>query len=119
MNNMESLIGLLQQRAEFFLRENGEFAPFGAYVRSNGEITDIASYSESTSSEEMYNILLKGVAQDLQDEDIRASAIALDGKYKGKNVLVIEIFLSEEDKYQAIYPYNINDGKVTFEKRMQ
>lgn len=118
MNNMENLIGSIQQRAEFFLKENGEFAPFGLYIRSNGEIMDILGYAESASSEEIYNILLKGVEQDLQDEDIRASAIAMDGRVEGKDVLVIEIFLSEEDKYQAIYPYVIEDKKVTFGKRM-
>lgn len=119
MNNIENLIGLIQQRAELFLKENGEFAPFGAHVRSNGDIADIASYAENASSEEMYNILLKGVEHDLQDEDVRASAIALDGRIDGKDVLVIEIFLSTEDKYQAIYPYSIEDDKVTFDKRMQ
>jgi len=44
--------------------------------------------------------------------------IALDGRDAGKDVLVIEIFLSEEDKYQTIYPYTIKDDKVAFEKKM-
>lgn len=119
MNNMENLIGAIQQRAELFLKENGEFAPFGVYIRSGGEITDILGYAESTSSEEIYNILLKGVEQDLQDEDIRASAIAMDGRVDGKDVLLIEIFLSESDKYQAIYPYTIENNRITFGKRMK
>ncbi len=90
---MENLNGLIQQGAQLFLRENGGFAPFGAYVRSDGDITDIASYSESASSEEMYNILLKGVTQDLQDEEIRASAVALDGIVDGKLLKKIAKFI--------------------------
>jgi len=118
MNNMENLVGFIQERAEYFLKENGEFAPFGAYIRSNGEITDVIGYSENISSEEIYNILLKGIEQDLQDEDVRASAIGLDGNIDDSDVLVIEIFLSKDEKYQVIYPYTINNNKVTFGKKL-
>ncbi|RST27716.1 hypothetical protein [Chryseobacterium lacus] len=118
MNNMENLNGFIQQKAELFLKENGEFAPFGAYINSNGDITNILGYSETASSQEIYEILLKGVEQDLQDEDIRASAIGMDGRIDGMDVLVIEIFLSKEEKYQAIYPYIIENDKVKFKEKL-
>jgi len=118
MNNMENLIGFMQQKAELFLNKNAEFAPFGAYIDRAGEITSIAGYSEKGSSLEIYETLLRGVEQDLQDENIRASAIGMDGRIDGMDVLVIEIFLSKEEKYQAIYPYIIEGYQVKFKERI-
>ena len=109
---MEKLITFMQEMAKAFLRENKEFAPFGAFIKSNGNITSMAAYTESISSEEIYNMLLKEVEDNLQNEDIRAWSIALDGKINDEDVLVIEVFLSKEDKYQAVYPYIIQDEIV-------
>jgi len=114
MNYTEKLINAIKGQSELFLVDSGEFAPFATHVRANGELTFISAYSETTNSEEMYEILLKSAYDDLKDIDIREYAIGLDGKIKDKDVLVVEIILSVEDKYQAIYPYTIENGKVTF-----
>lgn len=118
MNNIEKLLEAIKEQAELFLIENGEFAPFATYIRANGELTYIGSYSETTDSSEMYDILLTGAYEDLKDEDIRAYAIGLDGKYQGKDVLVVEFILSPEDKYQAMYPYTLENKKVTFGEKL-
>lgn len=114
MNNVEKLLESIKEQAEKFLLENGEFAPYATHIRENGKLTYIGTYSETCDSKEMYDILLAGAYDDLQDEDVRVYAIAMDGRYQGKDVLVIEFILSPEDVYQQIYPYTIEDKIVIF-----
>lgn len=118
MNNIEKLLEAIQEQAQLFLTESGEFAPFATYIRGDGKLTYISAYSETTNSEEMYNILLNGAFEDLKDIDIRAYAIGLDGRYEGKDVLIVEFILSREDRYTAKYPYIINENEVTFGEKM-
>ncbi len=114
MNNIEKIIKSIKGQAELFLVDNGEFAPFATYIRENGELTFISGYSETTNSKEIYEILLNVAYNDLNDLDIRAYAIGLDGRINEKDVLVIEIILSSENKYQVIYPYIVENRKVIF-----
>lgn len=114
MTNVQILLEAIKEQAEKFLLENGAFAPYATYVRANGKLTYISAYSESTDSKEMYDVLLAGAFEGLKDEDVRVYAIAMDGKYQGKDVLVIEFILSPEDVYQQVYPYAIKDKKVIF-----
>lgn len=114
MSTAEKLLEAIKEQAEKFLLENGEFAPYATYVKADGSLTYISAYSESTDSKEMYDILLAGAYDDLQDEDVRVYAIAMDGKYQGKDVLVIEYILSPENIYQQIYPYRLEGKKVIF-----
>lgn len=114
MNTAEKLLEAIKEQAELFLIENGEFAPYGTYIRANGDLTYVGAYSETTDSEELYNILLTGAFDELKDEDVRVYALSMDGKYQGKDVLVIEFILSSDDIYQQIYPYTIEDKKVIF-----
>lgn len=70
MNNIEKLLNSLMEQAELFSKENGEFAPFGTYIRANTDLIYIGAYSETADSKEMYNLLIKGVRKDLKDENI-------------------------------------------------
>lgn len=47
------------EQAELLLKENGEFAPFGTYIRANGESPYIGAYSETTDSNEIYDLLIQ------------------------------------------------------------
>lgn len=114
MTNVEILLEAIKEQAEKFLLENGEFAPYATYVRADGKLTYISAYSETCDSKEMYDILLAGAYDDLKDEDVRVYAIGMDGKYQGKDVLIIEFILSPEHIFQQIYPYTIEDKKVLF-----
>ncbi|WP_106914525.1 hypothetical protein [Chryseobacterium aurantiacum] len=118
MNNVEKLLEAIKEQAEKFLLENGEFAPYATHIRANGKLTYIGAYSESTDSQELYDILLAGAYDDLKDEDVRIYGIAMDGKYHGKDVLVVEFILSPENKYQQIYPYTIENKKVKFGEQL-
>lgn len=114
MTNIDILLNAIKEQAEKFLLENGEFAPYATYIRANGKLTYISAYSESTDSKEMYDILLNSAFEDLKDEDIRAYAIGMDGRYKGQDVLIVEFILSPEDIYRQLYPYSIVDKQVIF-----
>lgn len=57
-------------QAELFLKENGEFAQFSTYIRENDNLIYIRAYSETTDSNEMYDLLIQGVRKDPKDEDI-------------------------------------------------
>lgn len=81
------------EQAELLLKENGEFAPFGTYIRANRELPYIGAYSETTDSNEIYDLLIQWVREDLKDEDIRATAITWNGTVNGKDVVVTEVFL--------------------------
>lgn len=118
MNNIEKLLEAIMEQANLFLIESGEFAPFATYIRADGKLTYIGAYSETTNSEEMYNMLLDGAFTDLKDMDIRAYAIGLDGTFKGKDVLVVEFILSPVDRYVFKYPYRINGKEVIFEDKI-
>jgi hypothetical protein len=118
MTNIEILLKAIKEQAEKFLLENGEFAPYATYVRANGKLNYVGAYSDSSDSKELYDILLSGAFEELKDEDVRVYAIAMDGKYQGKDVLVIEFILSPEDRYQQVYPYSIDDKKVIFEENL-
>lgn len=114
MNTAEKLLEAIKEQAELFLIENGEFAPYGTYIRANGDLTYVGAYSETTDSEEMYDLLLNGFYEDLKDDDVRICAIGLDGRYEGKNVLIVEFILSPEDRYKFVYPYILENKTVTF-----
>ncbi|MBF6643664.1 hypothetical protein IVN40_05630 [Chryseobacterium indologenes] len=116
MNNIEKLLNAIKEQATKYLIESGEFAPYATYVRANGNLTNISAYSESTNSKEMYDILLAGAYDDLKDEDIRVYAIAQDGRYQGKDVLVVDLILSPESRFQQIYPYTKDGENVKFEE---
>ncbi|ANF52976.1 hypothetical protein A0O34_21690 [Chryseobacterium glaciei] len=111
---MEKFLEALKERAGFFLIEMGGFKPFRAFVLDNGEIRDIVSSSEICSVEEMYDLFLKDVEQDLNNIDIKVSAIVLSGQVDGYDVVVIEIFSHLQEKYQVVYPYNISGETVIF-----
>ncbi|CAA7392471.1 hypothetical protein [Chryseobacterium fistulae] len=114
MNTAEKLLEAIKEQAELFLIESGEFAPYGTYIRANGDLTYVGAYSETTDSEEMYDLLLTGFYDDLKDEDVRICAIGLDGRYEGKDVLIVEFILSPEDRYKFVYPYILESKTVTF-----
>lgn len=114
MNTAEKLLEAIKEQAELFLIENKEFAPFATYIRENGELTYIGTYSETADSKEMYETLLNGAYEELKDEDVRLYAIGLDGKFNGMDVLVIEIILSPDDRYIAKYPYVLGENDVIF-----
>lgn len=114
MNTAEKLLEAIKEQAELFLIENGEFAPYGTYIRANGDLTYVGAYSETTDSEEMYDLLLNGFYDDLKDEDVRICAIGLDGRYEGKDILIVEFILSPEDRYKFVYPYILENKTVTF-----
>ncbi|MFC3356025.1 hypothetical protein [Sphingobacterium zeae] len=114
MTNVQILLNAIKEQAEKFLLESREFAPYGTFVRADGSLTYISAYSESTDSKEMYDILLKAAYEYLEDDDVRVYAIAMDGKYQGTDVLVIELILSPEDVYQQAYPYIIEEETITF-----
>ena len=118
MNTAEKLLEAIKEQAELFLIENGEFAPYGTYIRANGDLTYIGAYSETADSKEMYDLLLNGFYDDLKDEDIRICAIGLDGRYEGKDVLIVEFILSPEDRYKFMYPYILENKTVTFGEKI-
>lgn len=114
MNTAEKLLEAIKEQAELFLIKNGEFAPYGTYIRANGDLTYVGAYSETADSKEIYDLLLNGFYDDLKDEDVRICAIGLDGKYEEKNVLIVEFILSPEHRYKFVYPYVLENKTVTF-----
>ncbi|WP_251040560.1 hypothetical protein [Chryseobacterium sp. ISL-6] len=73
MNTAEKLLEAINEQAELFLIENGEFAPYRTYKSKRR-----FNLYWSLFRRKMYDLLLTGFYDDLKDEDIRICAIGLD-----------------------------------------
>lgn len=111
---MEEFLNVLKKQAAFFLLELEQFEPFGAYIGAKGEIINIKRQSEFNSIEESYELLLQRFKDGFDNNLFGASAIVLNGVADGKNMVIVEIFVPNLEKYQAVFPYMINSDIVTF-----
>ncbi|MFP3577949.1 hypothetical protein, partial [Brevibacillus sp. SIMBA_040] len=73
----------IKERAGFFLLEMGNFKPFRVILQADSQVIDTINEAECSSIETDYKLLLNQILQDLEDENIKASAIVLTGKADG------------------------------------
>lgn len=119
----EELLNAVLPFAEKMLREHGEFFPFGASMKPNGDIALVGAYegSEQPPSQPLIDLLHQGFREDATKGAIRASATVYDVRVVPPGTSVktdaVAIELDHRDNYSTVvyFPYTINAGKVEFQ----
>jgi len=117
----EELLDAVMPFAEKMLAAHGEFYPFGASMKPNGEIAQAAAYDgrELPPSQPLIDLLREEFAADAKAASIIASAVLYDvravppGSQEKTDAVAIE--LDHRDNYSVVvlFPYTIERGTVT------
>jgi len=79
--DLDDLLDPLIRFAQKSLKKHGEFHPFGASMKSDGEIALIAGMpAEGGGATQAIELLLRGLTADAKTETIRAGAVCYDGR---------------------------------------
>ncbi len=80
----ESLMNAALPFAEKMLKQHGEFFPYGAALKENGEIASVAGYDgrEQPPSKDVIGLLKQGFVQGAKAREYRATALVYDIKVK-------------------------------------
>jgi hypothetical protein len=118
----EELLAAVIPFAKKMLSEHGEFYPFGASVKANGEIVQAAAYDgrEHPPSEPLIDLLRQAFRADAKSGAIIASATVYDvrtippGSSTKTDAVAVE--LDHRDNYSVVvmYPYTVSAGAVQF-----
>ena len=116
----EALLNELVPLAEALLTKYGEFYPFGAVMDFGGGIIRRESYpgGEHPRSQDVIDLLRKGMRIDAESGDIKAAAIAYDVRLADGNPAgmsdAIAVALDHRDDYSVIVavPYRLQGGQI-------
>jgi hypothetical protein len=118
----EQLLNEMMPVAKKFLSEHGEFFPFGASMKPNGEIVYAAGYDgrEKPPSQAIIDILRDAFRADAVRKKIIASALVYDVRVipprSNTKTDAVAVELDHRDDYSVImfYPYSIHAKNVEF-----
>jgi hypothetical protein len=118
----EELLNAVLPMAKKFLSTHGEFYPFGASMKPDGQIVQTAAYDgrEHPLSEPLIHLLRQSFRAQAKDGAIIASATVYDirtippGATDKTDAVAVE--LDHRDSYSVIvlFPYSITAGTVRF-----
>lgn len=108
--------------AKGMLAEHGEFYPYGAAMKFDGEIVSVAGDTgeEMPPSQEMIEILTNGFQQAAAKGEYKATALFYDVRImlpnSTKETDAIAVALDHSDAYSVIvfHPYEIVDEQIVF-----
>ena len=115
---MNEFIGL----AKRMLSEFGEFHPYGAAMKPNGELVSIAVHDgdEHSPSQSTIDVLNDEFEIAARSGEYIATALFYDVRValrdKGPKSDAVAVALDHRDDYSVVvfFPYQIEDGKVSF-----
>ncbi len=118
----ESLMNAALPFAEKMLKQHGEFFPYGAALKENGEIASVAGYDgrEQPPSKDVIGLLKQGFVQGAKAREYRATALVYDVKVKlpasGEKSDAIAVSLNHRENYSVIvfFPYRLKNGQLVF-----
>lgn len=116
----EALMNAALPFAEQMLITHGEFIPFGAAMRTSGEIVSIAGYdgNEHPKSVDVITLMKEGIIAAARRGEYKATAIVYDVRVQIPSTAeksdAIAISLNHRDNYSitVFVPYKINGGKL-------
>jgi hypothetical protein len=78
--DLNKLLNALVPFAQKMLAKHGEFFPFGGYMDIGGGIAHVGGWTgdEQPRSQEVIGVMVKGLHQQAERQEIRAAAICLD-----------------------------------------
>jgi hypothetical protein len=118
----EMLLGAVLPFAEQMLRDHGEFHPYGAAMKLDGEIVSVAVYDgrEFAPSIDTIKLLKDAFIRAAYERTYKATAHAYDVRVKlptnGEKSDAVAISLNHEDGYSVVvlFPYKIESGSLYF-----
>lgn len=118
----ESLMNAALPFAEQMLQKHGEFLPYGAALKANGEIASVAGYDgrEQPPSNDIIRLLKDGFVKAARSGEYKATALVYDVRVvlpsTGKKSDAIAVSLNHRDDYSVtvFFPYQLSNGKITF-----
>lgn len=110
--------------AEQMLSEHSEFFPYGAAMKSNGELVAVAGYdgTEQPPSQEIIGLLNDGFARGARTGEDKATALFHNVRVglpnNGPMGDAVAVALDHKDNYSVVvfFPYQIQNGHVSFEE---
>src|ERR1700730_12802808 len=120
-SDAETLMNAVLPFAEKMLEQHSEFFPYGAAMKPNGEIVNVAGYDgqEQPPSNEIIELIKTELRKDAAKGQYKATAIVYDVRVvppgKANKSDAIAVALDHRDNYSVIvmFPYSLSHGKVT------
>jgi hypothetical protein len=117
----EKLMNEALPLAEKMLREHGEFFPYGAALKTNGEIASIAGYDgrDKPPSKDIIELIKHGFSEGAKTGEYKATALVYDVKVtqpSGQKTDAIAVSLNHRDHYSVVvlFPYQLNSGHINY-----
>ena len=117
----EALMNWLLPFARQMPERHGEFFPFGAALRPDGQLVPVAGYdgSNRARSADLIRLIKDGFVEAARRCEYKATALVYDVKVKLPSTRetsdAIAISLNHRDNYSVIvlFPYQLASGKLT------
>lgn len=117
-DDAETLLGAVMPFAEQMLAKHGEFLPFGAVTKADGEITLVGGHDggERPPSQDVIHLLADALRRGAAAGEYKATAIVYDVRLKppGRDEVTDSIAaeLEHRDGYSVTvcFPYHLVDG---------
>ena len=116
----EDLLDAVLPMAKKLLKDHGEFFPFGATLKADGQVASVMAYDgkDKPPSQPLIDQLRNGFRADASNHAILASALVYDvrvvppGTSTKTDAIAVE--LDHKDNYSVVvfFPYRIHDGSV-------
>lgn len=111
--DLDELINVVLPFAQNMLGRHGEFYPFGASKSADGEIANVAAYTEDErpSSNEVVDRLISGFRTQANSNELGAAAVCFDvrvtppGEPKETDAICVRLEHLEGDAVQVFLPY--------------
>jgi len=120
-SNKGRLITIIRSQAELFLKEMGEFFPFGTYINGKGIIVPVGAFTEeeNPASIDLINMLSNYIHNKLIEGDCTIAAIAIDSiiRENGQafDAIEVRLFENESENIEKVYlKYKIEEHGVSF-----
>lgn len=120
-DDCETLMSAVFPFAEQMLESYGEFFPFGAAMRPDGELVQVAGYDgvKSPPSAGIIRLIKDGFVQAAGKNEYKATALVYEAKvmlpHSNRKSDAIAVGLNHRDRYSVVvfFPYILNEGKLT------
>ena len=117
----ENLMNSALPFAEQMLREHGEFFPYGAALKGNGEMASVAGYDgrEKPPSNDIIRMLKQSFVQGAKSGDYKATAlvynvkVTLPSSHQKSDAIVVSLNHRENYSVVVFFPYQLRNGELT------
>lgn len=106
-------IQIILNKAKIFIKEIGEFAPFGLILKDEKWI-NLASYDEKLDSIKMRNVLINSIKEDFNSNKIIFGGVCVNATKDNKDLIIVYNTSDGIEWFELFYEYKINKGQLDF-----